>query len=309
MERIDQELEVLGRAIAAGGRVEARYLVAPGRVIRVLGDGHEFHVREAHLLDVLDQWFGHVAVSRRFALALLPPGTQVDLVNAQRRPQRITLPPLCQPRFVRPLELAGVPHDGRVLGRRLEEEAARIGLHDDPVVQVAHLELVLRPLAHSRNKDLPHPGQPQRTHLVAMPIPFIEVANHADALRVGRPHSEAGAGHAVNRPQLGPQLVVNAALVPLPEEEQIRLAQGRQERVRIARPADPALLVRDEQFVGINAVRLGRDALEEAGLMQPRQFEGWLVLLVNRLNLNPGGIRDQRPHHHTSAVGHWMHPQ
>ena len=66
VERVDQILEILGRAVAAGRRVEARHLVAPRRVIRVLGDRHEFHVGEAHLLDVLDQRLGQRAVTRRF---------------------------------------------------------------------------------------------------------------------------------------------------------------------------------------------------------------------------------------------------
>ena len=67
MERIDEILEIVGRAIAAGRRIKARHLVAPRRVIRVLGDRHELHVGEAHLLDVLDQRFSQRAVARRFS--------------------------------------------------------------------------------------------------------------------------------------------------------------------------------------------------------------------------------------------------
>ena len=64
VQRVDQILEVLRRAVAAGRRVKARHLVAPRRVIRVLGHRHEFHVREAHLLHVLDQRLGQLAVAR-----------------------------------------------------------------------------------------------------------------------------------------------------------------------------------------------------------------------------------------------------
>ena len=135
VESVDQILEILGRAVAARRRVEAHHLVAPRRVKGVLGNRHEFHVREAHLLDVLDQRLGQRAIPRRFPRRLLPPGTEVDFVNAQRRPQRITLPPLRQPGLVRPLELAVAPHDGRVLRRLLEEEAVRIGLHADLAVR------------------------------------------------------------------------------------------------------------------------------------------------------------------------------
>ena len=43
--------------------------------------------------------------------------------------------------------------------------------------------------------------------------------------------------------------------------------------------------------------------------MQPRQLEGRLVLLVNRLDFDLGGIRHQRPHRHAGAVGQHVHPQ
>src|ERR1035441_8869328 len=104
----------------------------------------------------------------------------MHFVNAERRPQRVTLPSLRQPRLVRPLELAVIPHDGRILGRGLKEEAIRISLEDDPSVQVANFELLFRPLAHSGDEDLPHPRRAQRAHLVEMPIPSVKVADYAD---------------------------------------------------------------------------------------------------------------------------------
>ena len=81
----------------------------------------------------------------------------MDFVDAQRRAQGVALPPLFQPSLVRPLEFAAAPHDGRVLGRGLEVEAVRIGLHADLPMSIAHLEFVMRPFAHARNEDLPHP--------------------------------------------------------------------------------------------------------------------------------------------------------
>ena len=233
----------------------------------------------------------------------------MDFVDAQWRPQRITLPPLRQPALVGPPELAVIPYNGRVVGRRLEEETVRISLHDDSALQVADFELVSRPLAYPRNEDLPHPRHAQRAHLVAMPIPVIEIADHADPLGVGRPDREAGAGHTIDGAQLGPELVINPALVPLPEQEQIRIPQRRQERIRVTRPANAALLIRNDQVVGINAVRFGGHALEEAGLMQPRELERRFVLLVHGLDFDLGGIRHQRPHQYAGAPGQRVHPQ
>ena len=64
VQRVHQILEILGRAIATRRRVEAHHLVAPRRVIRVLGHRHEFHMGEPHLLHVLDQRLGQRAVAR-----------------------------------------------------------------------------------------------------------------------------------------------------------------------------------------------------------------------------------------------------
>ena len=234
----------------------------------------------------------------------------MHLVDAERRAQRITLPPLRQPGRVRPLKLAVVPDDGRILGRGLEEEAVGISLQHDLALQAADLELVIGPLAHARNEDLPHARQAQRAHLVAAPVPVVEIADHADALSVGRPYREAGARHAVNRAQLGAQLVINPALVPLAEQEQVRLAQRRQERIRVAGAAHAPLLIGDDQVVGVNAVGLGGDAFEETPALWSRfSLNARLVLLVHGLDFDLGGIRQKRPHHHPSAVRQQVHPQ
>ena len=41
--------EILGRAIAAGGRIIARHLVAPRAVIGILGDAHQFDMGVAQI--------------------------------------------------------------------------------------------------------------------------------------------------------------------------------------------------------------------------------------------------------------------
>ena len=49
-----------------------------------------------------------------------------------------------------------------VLGRRLEEEAVRIGLEDDLSVRVPNFELVERAFADAGNENLPHAGRAER---------------------------------------------------------------------------------------------------------------------------------------------------
>src|SRR5437879_678712 len=86
-------------------------------------------------------------------------------------------------------------------------------------------------------------------------VPIVEIADDADALRVRRPDGEARAGNAVNRAQLRAELVVDFPLVPLAEEKQIRLAERRQEGIRIARAAGFSLMIGDDEIVGVDGIR------------------------------------------------------
>jgi len=52
VQAIDELHEIVGRAVAAGGREVADGLIAPGAVERMLHHGHEFDVRETHLLQI-----------------------------------------------------------------------------------------------------------------------------------------------------------------------------------------------------------------------------------------------------------------
>ena len=61
---LDQEHEVLRRAVAAGGREVAGGLVAPGAVEGVLHHRHELDVGEAHPLAVLGEHRGDLAVAQ-----------------------------------------------------------------------------------------------------------------------------------------------------------------------------------------------------------------------------------------------------
>ena len=84
MELVDEPHQVVGRAEPAGGREIAGTLIAPGHIQRVLGDGHQLHMGEAHLLDVGDQVLGDGAVGEKLARSGAPPGAQMDLVDVQR---------------------------------------------------------------------------------------------------------------------------------------------------------------------------------------------------------------------------------
>src|SRR5688500_8037755 len=70
MAVVDEVPEVVGRAVARRGSEIAGHLIAPRREKRVLGDGHQFHVRETETLHVIDQTMSKLAVRER-AIAFL----------------------------------------------------------------------------------------------------------------------------------------------------------------------------------------------------------------------------------------------
>ena len=163
---------------------------------------------------------------------------------------------LLQPGLVRPVELAGCSRRWRRSWAAISKKKPYGSVFSTICpCRFAHLELVMRALAHAGNENLPDARRAQRAHRMASPVPAVEIADHADALRVGRPDGEAGARHAVDRAQLRAELVVNPPLVALAEQVQVRLAQRRQERIRVARASDVFALIRDDQIVGIDPLR------------------------------------------------------
>ena len=89
VERVDQVLEVVGRAEPARRGEETQWLVAPGAVERVLGRRQELDVGVAHLGDVGDQLVGELAVGVVGAVGVPSPGTEVHLVDSHGGVERV----------------------------------------------------------------------------------------------------------------------------------------------------------------------------------------------------------------------------
>src|SRR4051812_38314010 len=94
-------------------------------------------------------------------------------------------------------------------------------------------------------------------------VPIVEIADHADALSVGRPNGEAGSGDAINRAVLRTELVVDAAFIAFPEKVEVGFAERRQKGIRIACAMDLAGLVRDDTVVGIHPAAVLCGAFED----------------------------------------------
>ena len=70
MAGIDQRGKILRRAEAAGRRIEAGRLIAPGAVERMLADGQEFEMGEAHVARIGRQLLGQLAIGEPFVAVL-----------------------------------------------------------------------------------------------------------------------------------------------------------------------------------------------------------------------------------------------
>ncbi len=250
---IHEQLEILGRTEARGRREEAEHLVAPRPRERMLHHRQQLDVGEAHLLDVRHQPVRHLAVGQE-AVAFLRharPRSEVHLVGGHRPVEpRALRRPRGHPVAVAPVVARDVVHDRRGLRRRLERARERIGLLQDRAVAGADLELVLLAVGEIRNEDLPDAGG-QEAHRRDAAVPAVEVADHADAIRVGRPHREMHAGGRALRDAVRAELLERAVVGALAEQVQIEIGQHAAVAIRIveldlliAGVGDPQAIVR-----------------------------------------------------------------
>ena len=128
---VDEQLEVLRRAEAAGRREEPEHLVAPGSRERMLHHRQQLDVREAHLLHVRHEPVRQLGVGEKPVAFLghARPRAEMHFVDRHRPIEPAALlAPLGHPRLVLPLVAGDVADDGGRLRRHLEGDAERIGL-------------------------------------------------------------------------------------------------------------------------------------------------------------------------------------
>ncbi|MNS29231.1 hypothetical protein D3C72_612260 [compost metagenome] len=227
VQRVDQVLEVVGGAEAAGGREVAHHLVAPGAVEGVLGDRQQLDVGVAELFDVLDQLGRHLLVRQPGAVGVrvAHPRAQMQLVDVDGRLEGVGLGPLGHPVGVVPLVGAEVPDLGGRRGANFAREAVGVGLLHAVVVDLrADAVLVDRARLHAGDEGLPD-ARAGLLHGVGVPLPLVEVADHRDLGRVRRPDREVRARHAVELARVRAQLLVGAVVGAFGQQVDVELGQ------------------------------------------------------------------------------------
>src|SRR5207247_691326 len=95
------------------------------------------------------------------------------------------------PRLILPVVPIDIEDDRGGIRTQLEIEPVGVRLHGE-VVAVTRLDFKLVALARAqlRKEQLPDTGGAAHAHRVPAAVPSIEVADHADALRMRRPDGE-----------------------------------------------------------------------------------------------------------------------
>ena len=227
VQPVDEALEVVRRAVARGRREVPEHLVAPRAVERMLGDADQLDVRIAEVVHVRDQLIGNFVPGeeRRLAMPRAAPRAGMQLVDVDRRAQRIPGAAPRQPLAVVPVITADVRDYGRIVRPQLHLKRERVSLELDVAVCVVDLEFVKRARADVRHERLPHARVGAPLHDVAVPVPMIEVADDADAPRVRRPHREARAAHAVALDRVRAELAMDVVVVALAEQVEIEVGE------------------------------------------------------------------------------------
>ena len=185
-------------------------------------------MREAHLVDVFGQERGDLPIGQRTVVLLrdAPPRPEVDLVDGDRGVRAVGLGPAGHPFAVAPA-VVQVPDDRGRPRRGLGIESQGVGFLSQGTVELRRDGVLVEgPLAQPGDKALPDAGAvPAGLQGMANGVPAVEVADHGNAAGVGGPDGEMRAVPAVDRRDVGPELVEELEVVALSEKVDVPFRQ------------------------------------------------------------------------------------
>ena len=173
-------------AVARGGGVVARHLIAPAWIVWIGHERHDLDMRIAHVGYVVNQFVREFAVPET-----LFPAAEVHLVDVHRSAVRVRSGAVAVQIFpVAPVVVRQVANErGGAVGLAAERKRIRLHEHfsgvgaDCVLVQVAGL-------GHA-NGDFPYAGRTGTLHAIRLDVPEIERTNDAHELRIWSPNRES----------------------------------------------------------------------------------------------------------------------
>ena len=140
------------------------------------------------------------------------PLMDICLQNSQRLFSVPVFLTVLHPGVVIPGEFLQVGHHGSAGGRTFHCRAVGIGFPFYLSALYFDLIFIKIPCLGFGHKKLENAGHRHPVHDVAPTVPFVKIAHHADAYRIGRPDHEADAFRSVYRHRMGSQLVVGVII-------------------------------------------------------------------------------------------------
>jgi len=187
----------------------------------MLHDGKEFDVRVAHLLDVRNELVGHFGVSEPAAAGGASPGAEMQFVNGDGRVLPVESGAVAHPGAVGPLVAVEIDDDGAGFGTEFGGESVGIGFERHHFAGAREdFEFVEAAFGETGNENFPNAGG-AFAHGMDAAIPLVEIADDADALRVGRPYGEVHAGDPGHFAKVCAELFVILEMSAFAEEVEI----------------------------------------------------------------------------------------
>ena len=225
---IHQVAEIIRLTEPVGRRVHANGLIPPGTIEGMLRGWKQFDVGESHIADVADQFVREFAVTQGpvALFRLTPPRAKVHFIDADGAVHTGIGPALPHPVFILPSVSTAV-NNGCIARGRLEIMRHGIRLQrQQTAIGAQKFKFVLVATGNPGNKNLPNAATRMQPHHVTPAIPAIEIADHADPKRVGRPDCETGTLHAELGLGLRAQRAVNLLVRTLSQQVEVEVTQG-----------------------------------------------------------------------------------
>ena len=213
MHVIHKSHEVLGISIAGGRCIVAGHLISPGGVIRMLHNGHQFHVVIPHALHIFGHGKGDLLVIEKLSSILRPlPGAHMNLIDVHGLFVCCLLVSCSHPVFILPC-IMQLRYAGCIGRPYFRSKCIRIALHKDLTGLGTDLVFIDLPQKISGDKEFKDAGIIKLSHGITTSVPVIEISDNRNSFRIGRPYGKKRSLHAIHCHGMCTQLLVDPVML------------------------------------------------------------------------------------------------